>query len=164
MWVALLARIYGVFALQCSWCGGRVHLVGFITERATVRQVLQHVGERTTAPTIAAARLPPLALNGQQLAAPEWVFEAITELEFDQMSMLAAEAGRDLWTHPAGADAEPIPELEFYQAVGLCICAAEMVNAAERGWWWFMRWQCATIVVIANNGISKMCSLYMVGG
>ncbi len=24
-----------------------------------------------------------------------------------------AEAGRDLWTHPPGADAEPIPELDF---------------------------------------------------
>ena len=38
-----------------------------------------HVGERTTAPAIAPARSPPLALNGQQLAAPEWVFEAIPE-------------------------------------------------------------------------------------
>ena len=27
MWAALLARIYGVFALQCSRCGGRVHVV-----------------------------------------------------------------------------------------------------------------------------------------
>ena len=38
-----------------------------------------HVGERTTAPAIAPARSPPLALNRQQLAAPEWVFEAISE-------------------------------------------------------------------------------------
>ena len=27
MWAALLARIYGVLALQCSRCGGRVHVV-----------------------------------------------------------------------------------------------------------------------------------------
>ena len=46
MWAALLARIYGVLALQCSRCGGRVHLVGFITEPAPVRQILEHVGER----------------------------------------------------------------------------------------------------------------------
>ena len=119
MWAALLARIYGVLALQCSRCGGRVHVVGFITQRVPVRQILEHVSERTTAPAIAQARSPPLALNGQQLFAPEGVFEAIPELEFNQMANLAAEAGHDQWTHPAGADAEPIPELEFDQTLRL---------------------------------------------
>ena len=38
-----------------------------------------HGGERTTAPLIAPARSPPLAMNGEQLAAPEWVFEAIPD-------------------------------------------------------------------------------------
>ena len=52
-------------------------------------------------------------MNGQQLAAPEWVFGAIPELEFDQTANLAAEAGRDLGTQTTGADAEPVPELEF---------------------------------------------------
>ena len=80
---------------------------------------MEHVGERTTAPAIAPARSPPLALNGQQLTALERVFEAIPDLEFDQTAILAAEAGRDLWTHPAGTDAEPIPELEFDQTLGL---------------------------------------------
>ena len=84
-----------------------------------MRQILEHVGERTTSPEIAPARSPPLALNGQQLAAPEGVFEEIPELEFDQTLNLVAEAGRDLWTHPAGTDAEPIPELEFDQTLGL---------------------------------------------
>ena len=79
MWAQLLASIYGVFALQCSRCGGRVHLVGFITKPATVRQIPEHVGERRTAPVIAPVRSPPLALNGQQLAAPEGVFEAIPD-------------------------------------------------------------------------------------
>ena len=115
----MLARIYGVFALQCSWCGGRARLVGFITEPAKVGQILEHVGERTTAPLIAPARLPPLVLNGQHLAAPEWVFEAIPELEFDQTANLAAKAGHDQWTHLARAAAEPIPELEFNQMLGL---------------------------------------------
>ena len=119
VWAQLLARIYGVFALQCSRCGGRVHLVGYITEPAPVRQILEHVGERTTAPVIAPARSPPLAMNGQQLAAPEGVFEVIPELEFDQTANLAAEAGHDQWTHPAGADAEPVPDLEFDQTLGL---------------------------------------------
>ena len=35
-----------------------------------------------------------------------------------QTANLVAEAGRDLWTHPAGADAEPIPELELDQTLG----------------------------------------------
>ena len=36
-----------------------------------------------------------------------------------QTANLVAEAGRDLWTHPAGTDAEPVPELEFDQTLGL---------------------------------------------
>ena len=31
LWAQLLVRIYGVFPLKCSGCGGRVRLVGFIT-------------------------------------------------------------------------------------------------------------------------------------
>ena len=58
-------------------------------------------------------------MNGQQLAAPEGVFEASPTLGCDEMVNLMAEAGRDLHTHPAGADAEPIPELEFDQTLGL---------------------------------------------
>ena len=110
-----------------------------------MQQILAHVGERTTAPAIAPARSPPLAMNGQQLAAPEGVFEAIPELEFDQTANLAAEAGHDLWTHPARADAEPIPELEFDQTLGLEICAAQVVCAAAAGWFW--RWQGTARVV-----------------
>ena len=119
VWAQLLARIYGVFALKCSRCGGRVRLVGFITEPVMVRQILEHVGERTTASAIAPVRAPPLAIDGQQLTAPEGVFEAIPELEFDQTANFAAEAGHALWTHRAGADAEPVPDLEFDQTLGL---------------------------------------------
>ena len=110
-----LARIYGVFALKCSGCGGRVCHVGFITEPATVRQVLEHVGE----PTIAPAGSPPLEMEfAQRLAAPEAVFEAIPELELEQMANLRAEAGHERLLHDAGVDAEPIPELEFDQTLG----------------------------------------------
>ena len=58
-------------------------------------------------------------MNGQQLAAPDRVFEAIPELELDWTANLAAEAGHDQWTHRAGADAEPVPDLEFDQTLGL---------------------------------------------
>ena len=117
LWAQLLARIYGVFALKCSGCGGRVRLIGFITEPATVRQVLEYVGEPTTAPQIAPARSPPVEVNAQQPIAPEAV-EAIPELEFDQTANLAAEAGHDPLVGDAGGDAELIPELEFDQTLG----------------------------------------------
>ena len=62
------------------------------------------------------ARSPPLEMKfAQRLAAPEAVFEAIPELEFDQTANPTAEAGLDRLGHNAGVDAEPIPELEFYQ-------------------------------------------------
>ena len=80
-----------------------MHLGGFITKPPPARQILEHTGERTTASAIAPARSQPLPLNGQQLAAPEGVFEAIPELEFNEAANLAAEAGHDLWTRRTGA-------------------------------------------------------------
>ncbi len=115
LWAQLLARVYGVAPLKCSGCGARMRLVGFITEPATVRQILEHVGE----PAIAPARSPPLEMEfAQRLAAPEAVFEAIPELELEQMANLRAEAGHERLLHDAGVDAEPIPELEFDQTLG----------------------------------------------
>ena len=96
---------------------GRVRLIGFITEPATVRQILAHAGEATTAPAIAPARSPPVEVNAQQLIGPEAV-EAIPELEFDQTANLAAEAGDYQWKSPVGVDAQPVPELEFDQTLG----------------------------------------------
>ena len=79
----MLAFIDGVLVLKCGWCGGRIRLVGFITEPATVLQILEHVGQPTSAPAIVPARSPRLEMKiGQRLAAPEAVFEAIPELEF----------------------------------------------------------------------------------
>ena len=95
-----------------------MRLVAFIKEPATVRQILEHVGEPATAPAIAPARSPPLEMKiAQQLAAPEAV-EAIPELEFDQTANLTAEAGHDRLVAEAGADAESTPELEFDQTLG----------------------------------------------
>ena len=84
-----------------------------------VRQILEHVGEPTSGPLIASARSPPLEMEfAQRAAAPEAVFEAIPELEFEQTANLTAEAGHDRLLHNAGVDAEPIPELEFDQTLG----------------------------------------------
>ena len=94
-------------------------MVGLITEPATVRQILEHVGEPTSVPAIAPARSPPLEMEfAQRLATLDAVFEAIPELECDQAANLAAEAGHDWVLHDAGIDAEPIPELEFDQTLG----------------------------------------------
>ena len=88
-----------------------------VTQPATVRQILAHVGEPTTAPAIASARSPPLELNAQQLIAPEAV-EATPELEFDQTANLTAETGDNQGMCPVDVDAEPVPELEFDQTLG----------------------------------------------
>ena len=80
-----------------------MRLVGFITEPTTVRQILEHVGEPTIAPPIAPARSPPLQMKiGQELAAPEAVFEAIPELEFDQMVWASGEVVQEhVWISAA---------------------------------------------------------------
>ena len=84
-----------------------------------MRQIMEHLGEPTSAPAIAPARLPPLEMKiGQELAAPVAVFEAIPELEFDQTANLTAEAGHERLLHDVGIDAEPMPELEFDQTIG----------------------------------------------
>ncbi len=84
-----------------------------------MRQILEHVGEPTSAPAIAPARSPPLEMKiGQELAAPKAVFEAIHGLEFDQTANLTAEAGHDRLVADAGAHAVPIPDLEFDQTLG----------------------------------------------
>ena len=85
---------------------------------------VRHRGQRQCAQILAprgqdSLRLPPLEMEfAQRLAAPESVFEAILELEFDRTANLRAEAAHDRLGHNAGVDAEPIPELEFDQTLG----------------------------------------------
>ena len=74
-------------------------------DTGTCRRANNCTGNRTGALTTAG--------DEQQLSAPEGVFEEIPGLEFDQAANLVAEAGRDLWTYPARADAELIPEWGF---------------------------------------------------
>ena len=44
----------------------------------------------------------------------------------------AVEAGHDRLLHDAGINAEPIPEMEFDQALGWESCAVEIAHAAAR--------------------------------
>jgi hypothetical protein len=68
-WALLLARIYEVFPLVCPTCGGAMRILAFITDTATVRDILAHLGEPTAPPRIAPARGPPL----WEAAGAEWV-------------------------------------------------------------------------------------------
>ncbi len=59
-WGLLLARIYEAFTLLCPKCGSAMRIIAFITDAPTVREILIHLGEPITPPTIAPARGPPL--------------------------------------------------------------------------------------------------------
>ena len=71
--------------------GGR--LLGFITQPAAVRQILDHSGEPSTALAIAAARPPQQRMEfAPLLTTPDSELAAIPELEFDQTADLDGEA------------------------------------------------------------------------
>ena len=44
-WARLIARIYEVDPLRCRRCGGSMQLIAFITERAVIVRILDHLGE-----------------------------------------------------------------------------------------------------------------------
>jgi hypothetical protein len=60
LWAVLIARIYEVFPLVCPICGGSMRLIAFITDRADVRKILEHIGVDSEPPHITPARGPPL--------------------------------------------------------------------------------------------------------
>ena len=85
----LLARIYEAFPLACPICHAEMRIIAFINEAATVKKILDHIGESSQPPRIAPARGPPL-------------WEA------------AEQAGND---PPWDASAQPAPEFEFDQRI-----------------------------------------------
>ncbi len=62
-WASLLRRTFDVDVLRCVGCGGRLRVVGELTEPAAVRLALERLGLPTEAPTAARAR-DPTALLG----------------------------------------------------------------------------------------------------
>ena len=85
MWAALLARIYEVFPLVCPNCKGEMRLIAFITERTSIERILDHLGEPTAPPAIAAARAPPgSAADIDQRPAWETETEPVPEIDYDQ--------------------------------------------------------------------------------
>ena len=43
-WATLMRRSFAIDTLVCPACGGRLRLLSTITERATVRKLLEHLG------------------------------------------------------------------------------------------------------------------------
>ena len=90
LWAMLLARIYEVWPLTCSFCGAQMRIIAFIAEPAAVRQTLEHLGEPTRPPRFAPARGPPLweAVTAAPPAdhEPRWDPSAqpLPQIEFDQ--------------------------------------------------------------------------------
>jgi hypothetical protein len=55
-WATLLRRRFEVDVLRCTACGGRLRMLGEITEHAMVRLVLESIGLPTEAPLASRAR------------------------------------------------------------------------------------------------------------
>ena len=60
----LIARIYQVFPLLYTLCGGQMRLIPFITEGPQIRRILDHIGVDSELPNISPARGPPLWEDG----------------------------------------------------------------------------------------------------
>lgn len=58
-WARLIARIYEVDPLRCRRCGRNMQIIAFITERAVIVRILDHLGEPSRAPLMAPIRGPP---------------------------------------------------------------------------------------------------------
>ncbi len=54
-----LARLFASLPLVCPNGGADRRIVAFITETASVRRILNHIGELAEPPRIASARGPP---------------------------------------------------------------------------------------------------------
>jgi hypothetical protein len=55
-WAELLSRVFKVDVLKCENCGGRMTVLAFLTERAAVKKILEHLGLPATGPPKAPAR------------------------------------------------------------------------------------------------------------
>jgi hypothetical protein len=43
-WAKLMRRTFAIDVLRCARCGGRLRLLAAITDRATARKILEHIG------------------------------------------------------------------------------------------------------------------------
>jgi len=81
-WAMLLARIYEVLPLVCPRCGSAMRILAFVTEAATVRRILEHVGECAAPSPLSPSRAPPWA---------EFAWEEGGEGDVDQRTQYSDE-------------------------------------------------------------------------
>jgi len=85
VWAMLIARIYEVFPLLCPRCGGQMRIIALITDGASIREILDHLGEATSPPRILPARGPPLwEMPGAEPGQFDPQFQPAPDYEFDQ--------------------------------------------------------------------------------
>ncbi len=58
-WVEVLKRLFGVDALACAKCKGRLKLLAVVTDPASVRRDLSALGENVDVPVRTPGRGPP---------------------------------------------------------------------------------------------------------
>ncbi len=78
----LLARIYEVFPLICTHCGGEVKHIVFVTEATPIRRILEYIGEPATPPPTASARAPPIEAAELDQSIPATWLEAPPDAAF----------------------------------------------------------------------------------
>jgi hypothetical protein len=79
----LLARIYDALPLLCTRCGAPMKIVAFVTDRESVRRILEHLREPSSPPPLVPARGPPQDEPHQ---------DPLADLAFDQTLDLSDDA------------------------------------------------------------------------
>ena len=77
-WARLIRQVYEVDPLLCPHCGGTMKVIAVIDRPAVIRQILEHLGLSTAAPSLRAPPDPPDGLAADQLR--EWSYEALFDL------------------------------------------------------------------------------------
>jgi hypothetical protein len=77
-WARLIRQVYEVDPLLCPHCGGAMKVIALIDRPAVIRQILEHLGLSTAAPSLRAPPDPPDGLAADQLR--EWSYELLFDL------------------------------------------------------------------------------------
>jgi len=68
LWAALLQRVFGIDALRCPKCDGRMRVIATIIEAKVVKAILDALGLESAPPSIRSSRGPP----EQEMVEYEW--------------------------------------------------------------------------------------------
>jgi len=99
-WAQLLARVYGVDALKCGRCGGRMKIISWITDAEVIERILRHRGEwgRTRGPPAESAPVRAEAEpRARRVVVDEYAQECAREDEGRVGEVFESEAERREW-------------------------------------------------------------------